>query len=48
MLAYFHCQGVGQGSTVRVMVADGGCLDIFLSTIYLFMLPLSERRLNID
>ena len=40
---------VGQGPTALVVGADGGCLDIFLSSIIsLFFLPLSGRRPDID
>ena len=47
----FQCRGVlliwirvGQGSTALAVGAGGGCLDIFLSSISLFFLPLSGRR----
>ena len=40
---------VGQGPIVLAVGADGGCLDIFLSSITpLFFLPLSGRRPDID
>ena len=47
----FQCQGillisiiVGQGPSAFAVGADGGCLDIFLSSIIsLFFLPLSGR-----
>ena len=52
----FQCRGVlliwirvGQGLTALAVGADGGCLDIFLSSIIsLFFLPLSGRRPDID
>ena len=43
------CIMVGQGPIVLAVGAGGGCLDIFLSSItYLFFLPLSGRRSDID
>ena len=40
---------VGQGPTMLVLGAGGGCLDIFLSSIIsLFFLPLFGRRPDID
>ena len=40
---------VGQGPAALPVGADGGCLDIFLSsTISLFFLSLSGRRPDID
>ena len=40
---------VGQGPIVLVVVANGGCLDILLSSILsLLFLPLSGRRSDID
>ena len=52
----FQCRGVllnwirvGQRPTAFAVVAGGGCLDIFLSSIIsLFFLPLSRTRPNID
>ena len=52
----FQCPGIlliwireGQGPTALVVGAGGCCLDIFLSSIiYLFFLPLSGRRPDID
>ena len=39
---------VGQGPIVLAVGAGGGCLDIFLSSIFsLFLLPLSGRRPDI-
>ena len=40
---------VGQGPIGLAVGAGGGCLDIFLSSIiFLFILPLSVRRPDID
>ena len=40
---------VGQGPTALAVSADGGCLDILLSSILsLFFLPLFGRRPDID
>ena len=40
---------VGQGPIVLAVGAGGGCLDIFLSSVaFLFFLPLSGRRLDMD
>ena len=40
---------VGQGPIALAVGADGGCLDILLSSILsLLFLPLSGRRLDID
>ena len=40
---------VGQGPTALAVGTVGGCLDIFLSSIFsLFFLPLSGGRPNID
>ena len=52
----FQCRGVllvwmtvGQGPIVLAVGAGGGCLDIFLSSIFsLFFLPLFGRRSDID
>ena len=52
----FKCRGVlliwmivGQGPIALAVGAGGGCLDIFLSsTTFLFFLPLSGRRPDID
>ena len=50
----FQCQGVlliwltvGQGPIALAVGAGEGCLDIF-SLVYLFSLPLSGRRPDID
>ena len=56
VLGKLPCRGVlliwiilGQGPIVLAVGADGGCLDIFLSSLTsLFFLPLSRRRLDID
>ena len=53
---HFQCRGVlliwireGQGPTLLSVSADGGCMDIFLSSlISLFFLPFSGRRSDID
>ena len=40
---------VGQGPTALAVGSGGGCLDIFLSSIFsLLFLPLSGRRPDID
>ena len=40
---------VGQGPTALAVSADGGCLDILLSSILsLLFLPLSGRRSDIN
>ena len=39
---------VGQGPTALAVGAGGGCLDIFSLDYYLFFLPLSGRRPDID
>ena len=40
---------VGQGPTALAVGAGGGCLDVFLSSIFsLLFLPLFGRRLDID
>ena len=40
---------VGQGPTALALGAEGGCLDIFLSSITsLFFIPLSGRQPDID
>ena len=52
----FQCRGVlliwmivGQGPVAFAVDADGGCLDILLSSIIsLFFFPLSGRRPDID
>ena len=52
----FQCPGVllvwmivGQEPIALAVGADGGCLDIFLSSIFsLFFLPLFGRRPDID
>ena len=52
----FQCRGVllvwmivGQGPIALAVGAVGGCLDIFLSSIFsLFFLPLFARRPDID
>ena len=52
----FQCRGVlliwmivGQGPIALAVGAGGGCLDIFLSSIFfLFFLPLSGRQPDID
>ena len=51
----FQCRGVllirirvGQGPPALAVGAGGDCLDIFLSIISLFFLPLSGRRSDID
>ena len=38
---------VVQGPTALAIGAGGGCLDMF-SLVYLFSIPLSERRPDID
>ena len=55
-MLFVTCRGVllnwirvGQEPTALAVVASGGCLDIFLSTIiYFFFLPVSGRRPDID
>ena len=52
----FQCRGVlliwvivGQGLTALEVGADGGCVDIFLSSAFShFYVPLSGRRPDID
>ena len=40
---------VGQGPITLAVGAGGGCLDVFFSPLsFLFFLPLSGRRLDID
>ena len=39
---------VGQGPTALAVGAGGGCLNIFLSSISFFFLPLCWRRSDID
>ena len=40
---------IGQGPTAHAAGTDGGCLDIFLSSVIsLLFLPLSERRPDLD
>ena len=48
-LPVLGCPTIGQGPFVLAVGADGGCLDILLSSILsLLFLPFSGRRPDID